>query len=101
MLLSSLLFYTSGGYEIVITGTREGASEFIDALNETYLPHSAVLLKTPENGEELAAIAPYTEGYGAGSGSAGAEVYVCSGFSCRRPVSTVDELSKLLGEMEK
>ena len=100
MLLSSLLLYTSGGHEIVVTGTREAASELLDVLNETYLPHSVILLKTPQNGEDLAAIAPYTEGYGM-EGSAEAEVFVCTGFSCRRPVSTVGELTKLLEEMEK
>jgi uncharacterized protein len=106
MLLSSLLLYTSGGHEIVITGEEEETEKFIKEINQTYLPHSAVLLKTAENAKALADFAPYTKRYGTDTGQSGVpetapRVYVCSGFSCRAPVSTIEELKKLLEDPEK
>ena len=83
------------GSEIVIAGEGEEAQRMISVLRERFLPRTLVLWKHGEKAEELAEIAPYTGDYRADPRT-GAAAYVCTDFTCRRPVGTADELARLL-----
>ncbi len=53
-----------------------------------------VLVKTPENQERLAAVAPFTAAYPIPA--EGARYYLCRGKTCASPVATLRELEKLM-----
>jgi uncharacterized protein len=84
-------------HEVVIAGKpgKEDTNALLAVLRRVYLPHLTLLLR-PE-GEEASAItniAPFTREMKSLGGRAAA--YVCTGFSCRRPVTDPHELEALL-----
>ena len=83
--------------EVVIAGRPGGedTAAMIEVLRRSYLPNLTLLLR-PEGEEapEIAEIAPFTREMRAIDGRAAA--YVCTGFSCRRPVTDPQELAALL-----
>ena len=88
--------------EVVIAGRpgREDTNALLAVLRRVYLPHLTLLLR-PE-GEEAPAItkiAPFTREMQSLGGRAAA--YVCTGFSCRRPVTDPHELEALLAAGDK
>ena len=67
------------------------------ALRKSYVPNKIVLLNpTQAQPPEIGRIAPYAQGMTAVDGKATA--YVCSNFSCQRPVTDVTEMLRLLQE---
>ena len=83
--------------EVVIAGRpeREDTNALLAVVRRVYLPHLTLLLR-PE-GEEAPAIteiAPFTREMQSLGGRAAA--YVCTDFSCRRPVTDPHELEALL-----
>ena len=88
--------------DVVIAGRpgREDTNAMLAVLRRSYLPNLTLLLH-PE-GEEaptIAEIAPFTREMRAFDGRAAA--YVCTGYSCRRPVTDPQELAALLDERMK
>ncbi|MHB8771060.1 MAG: thioredoxin domain-containing protein [Syntrophales bacterium] len=83
--------------EVVIAGTP-GADEtaaLLAVLRGTYLPGLTLLLCPPgEEGERIAALAPFTREMGPVGGRSAA--YVCTGHACRQPVTDPKELAALL-----
>ena len=83
--------------EVVIAGTP-GADEtaaLLAVLRGTYLPGLTLLLRPPgEEGERIAALAPFTREMGPVGGRPAA--YVCTGHACRQPVTDPKELAALL-----
>jgi uncharacterized protein YyaL (SSP411 family) len=83
--------------QIVIAGPREGLDtrDLLDEVHRHYLPQTVVLLADGGEGqkylgeklEELKSMRPI-------DGKAAA--YVCENFTCKTPVTTVEELRKLL-----
>ncbi|MEA4919778.1 MAG: thioredoxin domain-containing protein [Clostridiaceae bacterium] len=59
----------------------------------------AVLLKTPENGDELAKVAPFTSGYPVPQ--KGTVCYLCRDGACAAPVDSLSALTILLKEGRK
>ncbi len=88
--------------EVVIAGTpgREDTNALLAVLRQSYLPNLTLLFR-PEEEETpaIAEIAPFTREMRSLDGRAAA--YVCTGFSCRRPVTDPRELAALLGGGEK
>ena len=83
--------------EVVIAGRpgRKDTEALLAVLRQSYLPNLTLLLR-PEGDEApvIAEIAPFTREMRALDGKAAA--YVCTGFSCRHPVTDPRELAALL-----
>jgi hypothetical protein len=63
-------------------------------LDTNYLPHTMHLLKTRTTEQELAHLAPFTKEMSCQDGHATA--YVCHGHQCERPVTSSQDMLKLL-----
>lgn len=95
MLLCAAIFMVQPSYEIVIVGQRDDAETraMFEALNERYLPNTVVLFKQ-EDDEALGKLAPFTLAQRATDGKTTA--YVCRNFACKAPVTSAEELLKVL-----
>jgi uncharacterized protein YyaL (SSP411 family) len=72
----------------------------LNAARKFYLPHAVILGAGPRGSDwDLAGLAPGAEKYRDDAGDAA--VHVCAGFSCKRPVSTPEEVSHLLKGLGK
>ncbi len=83
--------------EIVVVGDGEESKKMLGEIESRFMPHAVVLKKDSTSEERLSRIAPFTREYRA-SGETGAAAYVCSGFSCKRPVYRVEELKRELDQ---
>jgi uncharacterized protein YyaL (SSP411 family) len=93
--LRGLDFALGPSREVVVVGKGEAPDtrELLKALRGIYLPNTVGLFKPTdraEAGRALERLAPFTKDMGVGGGRAAA--YVCSGGTCRRPVSSAAEL---------
>ena len=93
MLISSLDFAGADGREIIITGSGDSLHLMLSAINKHFVPGSVVIVKTPDNSSELEDLAPYTKDYSVPA--EGSAAYVCTGFSCNRPVFSAADLQRL------
>ena len=75
--------------ELVCT-CKEIPAELTVCLRQEARPELSVLVKTPENQEALAALAPFTAEYPVGDD--GARYYLCKNGTCTRPVDSISEL---------
>ncbi|HVO66623.1 MAG TPA: thioredoxin domain-containing protein [Syntrophales bacterium] len=83
-------------YEIVIAG-RVGADDtdgMVRAIRRQYLPNTVVLFRPPEEASDVVNLAPFTKDLKPTGDSATA--YICSNFTCHRPITDIDEMLKLL-----
>lgn len=83
--------------EIVIAGSAHDAAahKMIETVRSGFRPHAAVLFaQDGAEGERLRALVPAVGDKRPLDGKATA--YVCENFSCRAPVTDVDELARLL-----
>jgi hypothetical protein len=93
--LRGLDFALGPSREVVVVGKWEAPDtrELLEALRGIYLPNTVALFKPMdrvETGRIIERLAPFTKDMGVGGGRAAA--YVCSGGTCRRPVSSAAEL---------
>jgi uncharacterized protein YyaL (SSP411 family) len=86
--------------EIALVGSRrdETMQAMIEVINRRFMPYAVTALYDPDNGDSktpdiipLLADRPAVDGR--------TTVYVCENFACRRPVTTVDDLSRILDEL--
>jgi hypothetical protein len=79
----------------VIVGKKDDETtiEILDYLGTKYLPNKIILLKEPDN-QELKHIAPFPSDYSRIDNKT--SVYVCRKYSCEAPVTTLDEIKKLI-----
>ena len=92
-LMNALEFAHGTSYEIVVVGkNHQTVSEYTALLDEVFLPNKVVLLKTPETSSELATVAEYSENLKMINGQT--TVYICKGFTCDAPITSLDELKK-------
>jgi uncharacterized protein YyaL (SSP411 family) len=75
-------------------GVTHDRSRFLEELKD-YLRRQprqglTVLVKTPENAAALAELAPFTANYPVPE--EGTRYYLCSGGTCRQPVSSIEKL---------
>ena len=83
--------------EVVIAGRPEARDtrELIDVVRRRRYPRPVLLFRPEgETAPEIAELAPFTREMRAINGRAAA--YVCSGFSCKRPVTDPQELAAIL-----
>jgi hypothetical protein len=96
-LLVAVEFLQGPSYEIVIVGDpqKKDTKEMIRALRISYVPGKVMLLRpTGAGSTEIEKIAPFTISMKSQGGRATA--YVCSGFSCKSPMTDIVEMLKLL-----
>ncbi|SBW10412.1 conserved hypothetical protein [uncultured Eubacteriales bacterium] len=80
----------------LVCAAQEVPGALLDFLRERPRPELSVLVKTPLTGSALARLAPFTADYP--TPPSGARYYLCRGQSCTRPVETIGEVRRLLGE---
>ena len=90
-MLSEAMGLLKGLAEVVVCGKEKEAAAYIAEVHRN-LPESVVLRKTSEDAAALAEIAPFTEAYPVPE--KGAAVYICSDFTCRRPITDLDALKQ-------
>ena len=95
MLLSAFEFAGPSAREIVITGNSDETMEMLEVINRIFMPGCVVILKTAETATAIAGLAGYTESYPPAEPGKAA-VYICTGFTCGKPVTTAEELKKQL-----
>jgi len=95
MLLSSLDYGLGPAIQIALVGKKEDedAVEMLKVIRERFLPSKSVLLS---QGEDTAEMAEFARGLAKIECKSAA--YVCSGKSCRPPVTSPRELMLMLGE---
>ena len=96
--LCGLDFTFGPANEIVISGEKDSADTraMIEALRKEFRPNQVILLRTPENADALAKLAPYTETQLSINGKATA--YVCRNFACKVPTNEVATMLESIGE---
>ncbi|MCP4679787.1 MAG: thioredoxin domain-containing protein [Deltaproteobacteria bacterium] len=87
LFLAALGFVLGPSVEVVIAGRLESDStdSFLRAMREQYTPNKVVVLRTKENAEEVASLAPYIADQVMLDGKATA--YVCVEQSCSFPTT--------------
>jgi hypothetical protein len=100
MYLAALDFATGPSAGVVVSGSVAdgGARAMLRALAGRYLPSVTVILRPPGAGhhEKWLELAPHTRSLEPVEGRATA--YVCRGRSCGLPVTSVEEMLRILGE---
>jgi uncharacterized protein len=93
-LLCALDFYLQKPKEIVVVGARDGPDTraLVSEIHSRYLPNSTLQLVSPK--EPLEKISSLLAGKT--QVQAKATAYVCQNFTCSAPVTSAEELSKLL-----
>jgi len=93
--LGALDFAISAGKEIALIGTAcaEDTHTLLEVVNKQYLPNSVLACCAPDDTQSRAVIAlltdrPLKDGK--------ATAYVCQNFACQAPVTSVEELERLL-----
>jgi uncharacterized protein YyaL (SSP411 family) len=94
-MLSSTDLYFSKIKQIIISGKKESVQtkELIKTVNEHYLPNSILILAEPDKEYKLM---PFLKSIIMESKISSA--YVCENYMCKLPVSSAEELKKILEE---
>jgi uncharacterized protein len=97
VMLTALHFARTPGQEIVLAGSGTAAvDEMARALRTRWLPESVLLFRDSAEPEDITALAPFLADNTAINNEATA--YVCRGFACELPVSSVEKMLALIGE---
>ncbi|WP_409362683.1 thioredoxin domain-containing protein [Bacillus safensis] len=92
--LQGLLSQYATKREIIILGKNGDPQkeQLLQALQKRFVPFDIIL--TAETGEELAKLAPFTKDYKTIDGKT--TVYICENYSCRQPITDIDEAMEQL-----
>jgi uncharacterized protein YyaL (SSP411 family) len=96
-LMIGLDFFLGPTREIVIAGNPEGRTvrEMVTYVQQAFLPFKILLLRPDgEAGRDISSLCPFLEAMK--PGKEGASVYICEGYSCKTPVSSLSELQTAL-----
>lgn len=98
--MAALLAASTASCELVIAGEREdpATGQMLDLVASSYRPNLTVLLKDRKSAGALAEVAPHTAPISAQGGKTTA--YLCLGAACEHPVTTLEDLEKILGDKE-
>ncbi len=96
-LLMALRFAVGPSFEVVIAGDKDGddTRTMLAELARSFLPNTVLHLRPPGKDPAIASVAQYVEPFV--QMDAKATVYVCSGFSCRAPTTSLHEMLQSLG----
>ncbi len=94
--LSGMIMAYRDSLEIVIAGNKgeKDTEEILEYFGRQFIPNKVILLKQPGE-KSLTEIAPFTEEMVQQNGAA--TVYICRHYACEMPVTSVDQIIKLLG----
>jgi hypothetical protein len=96
-LMIGLDFFGGPTREIVIAGNPEDrvTREMVAHVQRTFLPFKILLLRPDgEAGRQIASLCPFLENMR--PGKEGATAYVCEGYSCRAPITSISQLRTAL-----
>lgn len=79
---------------VCVTSEKKVPEKFLSFLRENPLPNLTMLLKSNDNQQPLSAIAPFTADYPVPE--SGERFYLCQDGSCLPPMSSPEELKRLL-----
>jgi uncharacterized protein len=94
MMAAALSTFVAGLQQIVIVEGDRNADEMAQAVARQYLPFAIVLHVHPDRRRALAGSLPFIEPMQAVDGATAA--YVCRNFTCKQPVTNIDELQQEL-----
>lgn len=96
-ILCDLSFMIYSPKEIIVSENldNEKTKELINCLNEIFIPNKVIL----HSSAELEKISPFIKNLV--SNSNGSKVYVCENYQCNLPTDDVEELKKLLANVDK
>ena len=94
--LSAFMYASGTSTEVVVVGNRSDpeTADMIAYIRSVQNPGMTVLLKEPDQTERMARIAPFCRDQRMIEGKP--TVYVCTGFSCAAPVTSLEELRSQL-----
>ena len=100
MLMIAVDFGAGKSYEIVFSGNAESEEmkKMLQFINKKYIPNKVVLFRPDGDSPEITKISGYTKEQVSKKGKP--TVYVCVDYGCQKPVFSVEELEKLLEELE-
>ncbi|WP_338058959.1 thioredoxin domain-containing protein [Bacillus zhangzhouensis] len=92
--LQGLLSQYAAKREIIILGKKGDPQKerLLQALQKRFMPFDIIL--TAETGQDLAQLAPFAKDYKAIDGKT--TVYICENYSCRQPITNIDEAMEQL-----
>lgn len=98
--MAALLAASTRSDELVIAGEGDDPAtrKMLDRVASSYRPNLTVLLKDRRSADVLAEVAPHTALMSAQGGKATA--YLCRGTSCEQPVTSPEDLDKIIGDDE-
>ena len=95
MMLCALSAWHAGQSQIVVAGDAHAAAPLLEELARHYLPFGIVIRIAGRGSDErLTGLLPFTA---AMTPHEGAAAYVCRNFTCRQPVTTIDDLAREIG----
>ncbi|MBS3815999.1 MAG: thioredoxin domain-containing protein [Candidatus Thermoplasmatota archaeon] len=96
MSMTALQSWWAGGKEVMIVGNED--EEMLDVLREQFSPNTVVIVKDEENSDELDKLLGFTSSMTKVDGKTTA--YICEDFTCREPVTDIDEFESRLVEKD-
>ncbi len=94
--LCGMEFIAGKSREVVVSGEPSLAEtqQMLSVLERKYIPNLVLMVKTPNNAEELETIAPFTASLNPVEKKAAA--FVCTDFSCSTPITDPRQLESVL-----
>jgi uncharacterized protein YyaL (SSP411 family) len=95
-MLAALELYIGGMKEVVITAsTKAAARQMIQEFDRHFVPDCVLLVATGRSYDRLKEVSSLLEGR---TPDKSATVYICENFACKRPLTSVPDLTKALVE---
>ena len=95
-MLRALTYFLGPRTEIVLVGGGDDLKELLRVAHAKYRPLGALVTVTPENSKEILELIPVARGKETVGGKAAA--YFCENYTCRFPVTSPEELGKMLSK---
>jgi uncharacterized protein YyaL (SSP411 family) len=98
--ISAVDLVTSPSQEIIIAAKEKDhqPEELINALRKQFMPNAIIILKIASSIDSLPPALKYLQDYSVSDNAS--TVYVCSNFQCSLPVSTSEEMIRLINQAE-
>jgi uncharacterized protein YyaL (SSP411 family) len=96
--LSAFDFLIGPSFEIIIVGkSSDDISKIQKLLNSKFIPNKILLYKPTDREDEINLIAPFLTHYKEIDGKT--TIYICTNYECKQPVTSVEEMMRLIDEL--
>jgi uncharacterized protein YyaL (SSP411 family) len=96
--LSAFDFLIGPSFEIIIVGkSSDDISKIRKLLNSKFIPNKILLYKPTDREDEINLIAPFLTHYKEIDGKT--TIYICTNYECKQPVTSVEEMMRLIDEL--